>query len=85
QRCFSSSISLYRDGFARFSGARFSLGSICDQYAHLTNVAVQCTAPDYDPERGCKWQLQQLRRYLTGQVSGQRPWDSMTNHWHGTF
>ncbi|KAJ8358315.1 hypothetical protein AAFF_G00014670 [Aldrovandia affinis] len=56
---------LYRDGFARFSGTRFSLGSIRDQYAHLTNVAVQCTAPDYDPERGCKWQLQQLRRYLT--------------------
>ncbi|KAJ8344586.1 hypothetical protein AAFF_G00233470 [Aldrovandia affinis] len=56
---------LYRDGFARFSGTRFSLASIRDQYAHLTNVAVQCTAPDYDPERGCKWQLQQLRRYLT--------------------
>ncbi|TSP68483.1 putative tubulin polyglutamylase TTLL9 [Bagarius yarrelli] len=32
---------------------------------HLTNVAVQKTAPDYDPEKGCKWQLQQLRRYLT--------------------
>ncbi|KAJ8362210.1 hypothetical protein AAFF_G00388690 [Aldrovandia affinis] len=32
-------------------GARFSLGSIRDQYAHLTNVAVQCTAPDYDPAR----------------------------------
>ncbi|KAJ8353041.1 hypothetical protein AAFF_G00115730 [Aldrovandia affinis] len=56
---------LYRGRPARFSGTRFSLGSIRDQYAHLTNVAVQCTAPDYDPERGCKWQLQQLRRYLT--------------------
>uniref|UniRef100_A0AAV2L0Y7 Tubulin--tyrosine ligase-like protein 9 n=1 Tax=Knipowitschia caucasica TaxID=637954 RepID=A0AAV2L0Y7_KNICA len=32
---------------------------------HLTNVAVQKTAPDYDPEKGCKWQVQQLRRYLT--------------------
>nr|XP_009667854.1 PREDICTED: probable tubulin polyglutamylase TTLL9 [Struthio camelus australis] len=32
---------------------------------HLTNVAVQKTAPDYDPEKGCKWMIQQLRQYLT--------------------
>uniref|UniRef100_A0A8C6SFX1 Tubulin--tyrosine ligase-like protein 9 n=1 Tax=Neogobius melanostomus TaxID=47308 RepID=A0A8C6SFX1_9GOBI len=50
---------LYRDGFARFSNTRFSLNM------HLTNVAVQKTAPDYDPEKGCKWQVQQLRTYLT--------------------
>ncbi|XP_038578977.1 probable tubulin polyglutamylase TTLL9 isoform X2 [Micropterus salmoides] len=56
---------LYRDGFARFSSTRFSLSSIDDRYMHLTNVAVQKTAPDYDPEKGCKWQIQQLRRYLT--------------------
>ncbi|XP_034027434.1 probable tubulin polyglutamylase TTLL9 [Thalassophryne amazonica] len=56
---------LYRDGFARFSSTRFSLSIIDDKYVHLTNVAVQKTAPDYDPEKGCKWQLQQLRRYLT--------------------
>ncbi|XP_056097443.1 probable tubulin polyglutamylase TTLL9 [Rhinichthys klamathensis goyatoka] len=56
---------LYRDGFARFSNTRFSLNSIDDQYVHLTNVAVQKTAPDYDPEKGCKWLMQQLRCYLT--------------------
>uniref|UniRef100_A0A3Q3KPF8 Tubulin--tyrosine ligase-like protein 9 n=1 Tax=Monopterus albus TaxID=43700 RepID=A0A3Q3KPF8_MONAL len=56
---------LYRDGFARFSSSRFSLSSIHDKYMHLTNVAVQKTAPDYDPVKGCKWQIQQLRRYLT--------------------
>ncbi|CAJ1085453.1 probable tubulin polyglutamylase TTLL9 [Xyrichtys novacula] len=56
---------LYRDGFARFSNTRFSLNTIDDKYMHLTNVAVQKTAPDYDPEKGCKWQIQQLRRYLT--------------------
>ncbi|KAG7260906.1 hypothetical protein CRUP_016564 [Coryphaenoides rupestris] len=49
---------LYRDGFARFSSTRFSLSSINDQ-------SVQKTAPEYDPEKGCKWQLQQLRRYLS--------------------
>lgn len=31
----------------------------------MTNVAVQKTAPDYDPERGVKWSLNRLRRYLT--------------------
>ncbi|XP_060936208.1 probable tubulin polyglutamylase TTLL9 [Limanda limanda] len=56
---------LSRDGFARFSHTRFSLMSIDDKYMHLTNVAVQKKSPDYDPEKGCKWQIQQLRRYLT--------------------
>ncbi|XP_069740798.1 probable tubulin polyglutamylase TTLL9 isoform X3 [Narcine bancroftii] len=56
---------LYRDGFARFSNTRFSLTSIDDHFVHLTNVAVQKTAPDYDPEKGCKWLMQQLRQYLT--------------------
>ncbi|XP_030067060.1 putative tubulin polyglutamylase TTLL9 isoform X2 [Microcaecilia unicolor] len=56
---------LYRDGFARFSNTRFTLASIGDHYIHLTNVAVQKTAPDYDPEKGCKWMIQQLRQYLT--------------------
>ncbi|XP_041061413.1 probable tubulin polyglutamylase TTLL9 [Carcharodon carcharias] len=42
---------LYRDGFARFSNTRFSLTSIDDHFIHLTNVAVQKTAPDYDPEK----------------------------------
>ncbi|XP_053706189.1 probable tubulin polyglutamylase TTLL9 isoform X2 [Synchiropus splendidus] len=56
---------LYRDGFARISNTRYSLSSIDDRYMHLTNVAVQKTAPDYDPEKGCKWHMQQLRSYLT--------------------
>ncbi|XP_025114784.1 probable tubulin polyglutamylase TTLL9 isoform X3 [Pomacea canaliculata] len=56
---------LYRSGFARFSNTRFSMKSIHDSYVHLTNVAIQRTAPDYDPEKGCKWSLQQLRKYLT--------------------
>lgn len=55
---------LYRSGFARFSNTRFSLDSISDAFVHLTNVAIQKTAPDYDPEKGCKWSLQELRLYL---------------------
>ncbi|XP_046842551.1 probable tubulin polyglutamylase TTLL9 isoform X2 [Xenia sp. Carnegie-2017] len=59
------SVWLYRDGFARFSNTRFSLESIDDTYIHLTNVAIQKTAPDYDPEKGCKWSPLRLRKYLT--------------------
>jgi tubulin polyglutamylase TTLL9 len=32
---------------------------------HLTNVAVQKTAPDYDPDKGSKWSIRQLRQYLS--------------------
>ena len=46
-----------------------SLSRILD--IHLTNVAVQKTAPDYDPEKGSKWSVQQLRRYLVAK-HGQR-------------
>lgn len=30
----------------------------------MTNVAIQKNAPDYDPDKGCKWSTQQLRKYL---------------------
>ena len=56
----------YREGFARFSNTRYSMSSIADAFVHLTNVAIQKTAPDYDSEKGCKWSLFELRRYLTG-------------------
>ncbi|ESO08032.1 hypothetical protein HELRODRAFT_75380 [Helobdella robusta] len=56
---------LYREGFARLSNTRFSLDSITDTYIHLTNVAVQKTAPDYDSEKGSKWSVQKLRLFMT--------------------
>ncbi|XP_005096344.1 probable tubulin polyglutamylase TTLL9 isoform X2 [Aplysia californica] len=73
---------LYRAGFARFANTRYSLDSIDDNYVHLTNVAIQKTAPDYDPEKGCKWSTQQLRQYLTakhGQTAVKALFQQMTN------
>lgn len=60
---------LYRSGFARFSGFRFSgaKGSLKDTHLHLTNVAIQKTAPGYDRESGCKWFVDCLKRYLISQ------------------
>ncbi|XP_059144422.1 probable tubulin polyglutamylase TTLL9 isoform X1 [Physella acuta] len=73
---------LYRSGFARFANNRYSLDTIDDNYIHLTNVAIQKTAPDYDPEKGCKWSTQQLRMYLTakhGQQNVNTLFQQMTN------
>ena len=57
---------LYRSAFARFSGVPFSMDAtdITNTVIHLTNVAVQKTAEGYDPKKGCKWQMFQLRRYM---------------------
>lgn len=55
---------VYREGFVRFSGTRYSLDQIEDTFVHLTNVAIQKTAPDYNPDRGAKWPLMNLRRYM---------------------
>jgi tubulin polyglutamylase TTLL9 len=46
-----------------FQFSHIFLNSILD--VHLTNVAIQKTAPDYDPEKGCKWSMPQLRQFLT--------------------
>jgi tubulin polyglutamylase TTLL9 len=57
---------LYRSAFARFSSVPFSMeqGNIANNVIHLTNVAVQKTFEGYDPKKGCKWQMFQLKRYL---------------------
>lgn len=57
---------LYREGFARFSGALFNMdkSNIANNFIHLTNVAIQKTAKDYDKSKGCKWLMSQVRRYL---------------------
>ena len=48
--CFSPlTVWIYRSGFARFSNFRFSMKKkdVSNSYIHLTNVAVQKTAPEY--------------------------------------
>uniref|UniRef100_H2TM05 Tubulin--tyrosine ligase-like protein 9 n=1 Tax=Takifugu rubripes TaxID=31033 RepID=H2TM05_TAKRU len=73
---------LYREGFARFSNTPYSLSTIDDKYMHLTNVSIQKTAPDYDPESVRKWTIQQLRRYLTakhGRESVRRLFEEIDN------
>ena len=57
---------LYRSGFARFSNTRFSMKKedIANNYIHLTNVAIQKTATNYDQRSGMKWDMHSLRLHL---------------------
>jgi tubulin polyglutamylase TTLL9 len=56
----------YRRGFARFTNTRYDPDpqSIYDGFAHLTNVAIQKTADNYDERTGGKMELQALKLYL---------------------
>ena len=44
-----------------------------DTYVHLTNAAIQKTAPGYDAGAGCKWPLRNLKLYLIGKFGLQAP------------
>lgn len=56
----------YRRGFARFTNSRYSsdVQHIYDSFIHLTNVAIQKTAENYDERTGGKMELQDLKLYL---------------------
>ncbi|KAJ7556751.1 hypothetical protein O6H91_05G096800 [Diphasiastrum complanatum] len=57
---------LYRSGFARFTNSRFSMKKedILNNYVHLTNFAIQKTAPTYDSKNGTKWPLHSLKLHM---------------------
>ena len=64
---FSSlQVYVYRNGFARFSNYRYSNNpaDIANSFIHLTNVAIQKTAENYDATNGGKWDLGSLKLYL---------------------
>mmetsp|Transcript_8330 Transcript_8330/g.8494 ORF Transcript_8330/g.8494 Transcript_8330/m.8494 type:complete len:425 (-) Transcript_8330:208-1482(-) len=56
----------YRRGFARFTNSRYSSDpqDIYNGFVHLTNVAIQKTADNYDERTGGKMELQALKMYL---------------------
>lgn len=63
---------MYRDGFARFSVARYDMKNINNTFVHVTNVAVQKTAADYDADTGGKMFLGPLKRYLISKFGHKR-------------
>jgi tubulin polyglutamylase TTLL9 len=57
---------VYRSGFTRFSASRYSNdpADIVNAFVHLTNVAIQKTGPDYNPDTGGKWELKRLKSFM---------------------
>lgn len=57
---------LYRSGFGRFTHHRYSnkIDEIQNTFMHLTNVAIQKTADNYDDRLGGKWDLRSLKLFL---------------------
>ena len=65
---------LYRRGFARFTNSRYSsdIQDIYNGFVHLTNVAIQKTAENYDERTGGKMELQALKLFLMSKHGTER-------------
>ena len=68
---------MYRSGFARFSLYRYNtdVANLGDTFVHLTNAAVQKTAPGFDAGAGSKWPLHAFKLYLVAKF-GSRATDT---------
>ncbi|GIL66458.1 hypothetical protein Vafri_19962 [Volvox africanus] len=57
-----------RLGFGRFCNVKYSgeVGELCNEFMHLTNVAIQQHGEDYNEQHGNKWPLELMRLYLEG-------------------
>ncbi|XP_067844456.1 probable tubulin polyglutamylase TTLL2 [Heptranchias perlo] len=60
---------IYQEGLVRFGTEKYSLTSLDNVYAHLTNTSINRFGPSYtmDKERvgsGCKWTMSQFRSFL---------------------
>lgn len=60
---------LHRSGFSRFSHSRYSSepGDIANMFMHLTNVAIQKTAENYDERSGGKMDMRTLKLIMLSQ------------------
>jgi tubulin polyglutamylase TTLL9 len=61
-------------GFARFTNSRYSSdpNDIYNGFVHLTNVAIQKTADNYDERTGGKMELQALKLFLMSRYGVER-------------
>lgn len=58
---------LYRSGFCRFTNTRYSqhVNGTDNLFMHLTNVAIQKKADDYDKEKDTKLDMMDLKIFMT--------------------
>jgi hypothetical protein len=62
-------IYLYNEGLVRFSTDKYSLKSLDNKFAHLTNTSINKYAPNLNSKKGvigpgCKWSFEHLKDYF---------------------
>ncbi|KAL4649139.1 hypothetical protein GN956_G7647 [Arapaima gigas] len=65
-------IYMHQEGLVRFATEKFSLASLDNLFAHLTNTSINKLGPFYGSEkdrvgRGCKWTMAKFRSFLRSQ------------------
>mmetsp|Transcript_5608 Transcript_5608/g.3997 ORF Transcript_5608/g.3997 Transcript_5608/m.3997 type:complete len:148 (+) Transcript_5608:415-858(+) len=72
---------LYRTGFGRFTHHRYTnkIDDIQNTYMHLTNVAIQKTANNYDDRHGGKWDLRSMKLYLMSKYGQEKVQDAFAS------
>lgn len=62
-------IYLYNEGLIRFSTDKYSLKTLDNKFAHLTNTSINKYAPNCNTNKGvigsgCKWTFEQMKSYF---------------------
>jgi len=67
-------IYLYREGFGRFTHTAYSnkAADMQNTQMHLTNVAIQKSAENYDDKHGGKWDLRGMKLYMTSRFGHEK-------------
>ncbi|KAM4522813.1 putative tubulin polyglutamylase TTLL2 [Odontesthes bonariensis] len=60
---------IHQEGLVRFATEKYSLSSLRNLYAHLTNTSINKFGPFYRTEKGsvgqgCKWTMSKFRRFI---------------------
>ncbi|XP_067337993.1 probable tubulin polyglutamylase TTLL2 [Channa argus] len=63
---------MHQEGLVRFGTEKYSLSSLRNLYAHLTNTSINKFGPFYKAHKervgqGCKWTMSKFRHFLSGQ------------------
>ncbi|XP_028809265.1 putative tubulin polyglutamylase TTLL2 [Denticeps clupeoides] len=69
-------IYIHQEGLVRFATEKFSLTSLDNVFAHLTNTSINKFGPRYSTDKehvgqGCKWTLNKFRCFLRSQNSNE--------------
>ncbi|KAK2855937.1 hypothetical protein Q5P01_004672 [Channa striata] len=76
---------IHQEGLVRFATEKYSLSSLHNLFAHLTNTSINKFGPFYSSDKekvgpGCKWTMSKFRHFLSGQdVNELLLWQRISN------